>query len=294
MSAQQALTVVHVAEAGENRGRVVLRLASAGPHRLAVEAALRVARAYQSELESIFIEDQRLIDIAAHPLVSEISLCGRERRVLSSAMLLRQFAHAARLAERRIASMARLADVPYRARTIRDDPVHAINRACAEAGPWNVVVLADPVQARDRTAVLQLLADVTGATGLVVVGPGAVQAHGSIVIVLEEAERLPQMLRTAERLSADTEDPIVILLAGISDEAMADLEQQARLLLSERSDVRILASDRCYNHTGALCECLRRTHAGFIIGQAGGTLLPAHVDWFDLAQTLECPLFIVR
>ena len=96
MTVRAAIDVVHVAEAGENRGRVVLRLVSAAPDRFAIEAALLVARAYQSELESIFIEDQHLVDLCAHPDVHEVSLCGRERRELSPVTLIRQFAYAAR------------------------------------------------------------------------------------------------------------------------------------------------------------------------------------------------------
>ena len=122
--------------------------------RLAVEAALRVARAYQSELESIFIEDQQLVDLCAHPDVHEVSLCGRERRELSPVTLIRQFAYRRATGGAAVSrAMAARAEIPYRARTIRDEPVHALNRACAEAGPWNVVALAEPVETarpRDR------------------------------------------------------------------------------------------------------------------------------------------------
>jgi hypothetical protein len=287
-------TVVHVAEAGENRGRVVLRLTTADPNRIAVEAAVRIARAYQSGLESIFIEDQRLIDVAAHPLIAEISLCGRERRRLSPVSLVRQLAHAARTAERQISRVARLADIPYTARTIRDEPVHAINRACAEAGPWNVVVLADAIHARDSGTVLDLLADVEGATGLVLVGPKACRAHGPILIALEDVERLPQMLRAAERLAAETGEAIVLLLAGATDDAMAGMEFHARLLLEDRSDVTVQAAGPCFGHPGGLVEALRRGHGGIVIGQIGGALLPRTGHWSDLSRTLECPVFVVR
>jgi hypothetical protein len=294
MPSSETMTVVHVAEAGENRGRVVLRLGSGNPSRIAIEAALRVARAYQSELESIFVEDQRLIDLAAHPLVHEVSFCGRERRDLSTVVLLRQFAHAARVAERRIATMARLAEIPYRARTIRDDPVHAVNRACAEAGPWNVVVLADPLRAEDQSAVVSLMTDVAGATGLVVVGRRAVRAHGPIVVVLEDPDRLPPMLRAAERLAQDTGEPILLLPVGRTERASAAMDSLVRLTLADRIDVQVMHVAQGYGHTGALLETLRRTAAGFIVGQPGGTLLPAAATWLDLIQTLECPLFVVR
>lgn len=294
MIERAAIDVVHVAEAGENRGRVVLRLTSAAPERLAVEAALRIARAYQSELESIFVEDRHLVDLCAHPDVHEVSLCGRERRELSPVTLIRQFAYAARQAERRVAAMAARADIQYRARTMRDDPVHALNRACAEAGPWNVVVLADPVRTRDRASVQQLLAEIVGATGIVLVGAAVRRIDGPVVVVVEDIERLPLMLRVAERLSAERDCGIGIVLASAGDGQLMALDASVRMLLGDRDDVHIMPVRRAYGQSAALLDALRRLDCGFVIGQAGGALLPTDGSWGDFARTMQCPLFVVR
>lgn len=294
MTVRAAIDVVHVAEAGENRGRVVLRLVSAAPDRFAIEAALLVARAYQSELESIFIEDQHLVDLCAHPDVHEVSLCGRERRELSPVTLIRQFAYAARQAERRVAVMAERAEIQYRARTMRDDPVHALNRACAEAGPWNVIALADPVGTRDRSAVQRLLGEIVGATGIVLVGTAVRRIDGPVVVVVEDVERLPLMLRVAGRLAVERDSAIGVVLAGAGDDALASMDASVRLLLGDRADVRILQVRRAYRHAGAMHDALRRLGCGFVIGQAGGALLPADGDWGEFARSLECPLFVVR
>ena len=48
--------IAHVAETGENRGRVVLQLGSAHPSAIALEAAVRIAQAFQSEIESVFVQ----------------------------------------------------------------------------------------------------------------------------------------------------------------------------------------------------------------------------------------------
>ena len=75
--------IAHVAQTGEDRGRVVLHLRSGHPSTLAVEAALRVARAFGSDLESLFVEDEQLFDCAAYGFVHEVSLSGRESRAIS-------------------------------------------------------------------------------------------------------------------------------------------------------------------------------------------------------------------
>jgi hypothetical protein len=284
--------MAHVAAADEDRGRVVLRLSSSTPHRMAVEAALRVARAYQASLESVYVEDQRLLDLSAHDSVTELSFCGRNRRSLSAATFLRQFAYAAREGERRIAAMARLADIPYSARTLRDTPAHALGRACAEKGPWNVVALAEPFGARDRHGLVHLMTEVDGVTGYVLVAPAIQRAHGPIVLVVEDAARLAQLLRIADRLGAQTREPVSVLIAAKPGE-IDQIEQTARLLLADRPEIAVHVA-ATYGEPAALAEVLRRMRGGFVVGEAGRSLLPFDGSWQALVQSLECPLFISR
>ena len=134
--------ILHVAEAGEDRGRVVLRL---GPLRPASDAALKaavmVAQAFGSEMESLFIEDSQLFDLAGFPFVRETSLSGLTTRPISVPDLERDVKAIARALHRRVAEVAAPAKVRVRSRSMRDDPVRALAMACSEAGPWNVIAL---------------------------------------------------------------------------------------------------------------------------------------------------------
>ena len=136
--------IAHVAETGENRGRVVLQLGSAHPSAIALEAAVRIARAFQSEIESVFVEDEQLFDCAAYGFVREVSLTGRVSRAVSAAGMTQDLRLAAQGARRQLEALARLAEVPLRSRVVRDEPLRALSIACAETGPWNVVALAEP------------------------------------------------------------------------------------------------------------------------------------------------------
>ncbi len=74
---EYVVMIAHVAETGEDRGRVVLHLrvgAIRAP--IALEAAVRVARAFGSDLESMFVEDEQLFDCAAYGFVREVSFSG--------------------------------------------------------------------------------------------------------------------------------------------------------------------------------------------------------------------------
>ena len=56
--------IAHVAAAGEERGRVVVWLPTAGrASSPAIEAAMMLARAFGSEVESLFVEDKQLFDL---------------------------------------------------------------------------------------------------------------------------------------------------------------------------------------------------------------------------------------
>ena len=137
--------IAHVAQSGEDRGRVVLQLRSARPSTIALEAAVRIAQAFQSEIESLFVEDEQLIDCTGFAFVREVSLSGRERRAMSAERLAQDLSLAAKGARRQIATLARRAEVPLRSRTVRDEPLRALSIACAQTGPWNVVALGEPV-----------------------------------------------------------------------------------------------------------------------------------------------------
>ena len=66
--------IAHVAAAGEGRGRVVLWLGcSTQASASAVDAAMLLARAFQSEVESLFVEDKQFFDLAEFPFARAIS-----------------------------------------------------------------------------------------------------------------------------------------------------------------------------------------------------------------------------
>ncbi len=287
--------IAHVASAGEDRGRVVLRLSSSGhPSEFALEAAIRVAQAFQSEIESLFVEEQELIQLASYPFAREISLSGRHVRALSTASIERDMRVVASALMRRVETMARLAEVPVRSRSVRGETVRALATACAECGPWNVVALAEPFTPYHGAALRELFEAVTGTTGIVLVGPRARRTSGPIIAAVEDIDRLPGMLRAAERLSGVLPGEIVVLLIGDGEERARLMEAQARLALAGQGDIRIAATALARGAPAVAAEALRRLSGCFVIAQFGGLVVPESDDLRPLAAVLECPLFLVR
>ena len=286
--------IAHVAEFGEDRGRVVVHLGSAQPSAIALEAAVRVARAFQSEIECVFVEDAQLFDCAAYSFVREVSLSGRQRRVVSTAGMTEDLRLAAKGARRQLEALARRAEVPLRSRVVRDEPLRAISIACAERGPWNLVALAEPFAGGTGGMLRQLLLEIAGTTGLVTVGPMAQRVTGPAIVVAEDAQRLPGMQRTAGRLAALDGSEVILLLVAGDEDGLALLEGQARLLAPEREELRIELAEVARGEAAVIAEGLRRLKGGFVICQLGGLIVPDAGNLRPLAAALECPLLLVR
>jgi hypothetical protein len=286
--------IMHVAEAGEQRGRVVLHITSGHPSDVAMEAAVRIAQAFHSEIESLFVEDLQLYDMASYPFAREISLTG-VRRTLSREGIERDLQLAARSLRRRVEALARAANVPLRsARIVRDDPMQALAKACAEDGPWNVVALADVLAPGQGARLCELFANVGGYTGLMLVGPKARRTRGPVIAVVESPDHLQPMLRAAERMAAVAGGEVMIMLLSDSPSGGQWLDEQVRLALGDHAKVNLLAYQIDHGAPAALAEIIRRLEAGFLIGHFGGILVPAHGDLRDLVAALECPLFLMR
>jgi hypothetical protein len=286
--------IAHVAQTGEDRGRVVLQLRSSHPNTFALEAAVRVARAFQSEIESVFIQDEQLMDCAAYHFVRETSLTGREQRAMSREGVVRDLDLAARGACRQIEKLARQAEIPLRSRVVRDEPLRALSIACAETGPWNVVALGEPFTGGTGSVLKQILVEIAGATGLVLVGPAARRTTGPAVIAVEDVDHLPTMLRAAERLAALDGAEVILLLIASDEERLHWMDGQARLLLEAREDIRIAFAEIARGEAAVIAETLRRLRGGFVIGQFGGLVVPDEGNLRPLAAALECPLLLVR
>ena len=286
--------IMHVARAGEQRGRVVLQLRTANPSRYALEAAVRVARAFESELESLFIQDEGVINLACFPFAREISASGLRTRTLSLDEVEKDMRLSALALSRRLEDLARRAEVPLICRVVRDEPVHALAVACAEHGPWNVVALGDTALPTRGEVIAEMFETIAGTTGLILVGPMAKRSSGPIVAAVESDEALPVLLKVAQRLSSSNDLEVVIVPIGNAPDILSQLDEAARLAMADSPHTRIVTAEATHGAPEAVAETLRRLAAGLVIGEFGGILVPDRGDLRHLSRTLECPLFLMR
>ncbi len=286
--------MMHIAEAGEAKGRVVVHLCSHAASPVAIDAAVWLARAFQSEIEGLFVENQQLIELARFPFAREISLTGRQSRPLSCEDVERELRIASAAFHAAIGERARAAEVTVHQRVVRDEPVNALSMVCAACGPWNAVALTEPFTSPACPSLRELLDTVQDATGLLVVGPNASRTAGPIAIAFEHAEALPAMLGAALRLATVGEVEILVCPIAEDEASLMELDNAARLVLVEHESVQLATASMTYGSEAAAAEALRRLMPGLIVARFGGLLMPESGDLKPLAASLECPLLLLR
>lgn len=287
--------IAHVAEAGEDRGRVVLHLVTGGGGGdVAVEAALRLAQAFQSEVESLFVEDVQLLDMAALPFVREVAMTGTLGAPVDHDRMALDLDAAGALLHRSVALAAREWDVPVTYRTVRGDCGTALAVACRERGPWNVVAPGKAVSGGSAEFYARLIDQITDLTGLVLTGTVSGQTSGPVVAVVEDPADVGPMLRAAERLASAEGARAIMLLAAEDPEQMSWLEGQVQLVLPEGVPVELQTAERAWGQPKALVEEIRRRGAGFVIAQYGGLLAARGQSLDAVLAALPGALFLVR
>jgi hypothetical protein len=286
--------IAHVAAAGEERGRVVVWLPTAGrASPPVIEAAMMLARAFGSEVESLFVEDRQLFDLAQFPFARQLA-SGEGWRSMAAPDLEHELRFVGAALQRQVADAAKRAAIPCRARTMRDDPLGALAKACAENGPWNVVAIAEPFAATDDKRLREVFASVSDTTGVMVAGPTARISSGPVVAAVEHFERLGPMLKAAERLARAANSDVKLMLVGNRPNDLSELEGRARLLFGEGGGPGLETVLAARGDVAAVAGAVRRHKAGLVLAQYGGLVVSGEDTPRSLTAALPCPLLVVR
>ena len=194
--------------------------------------------------------------------------------------------------------LAEPVEVVIHQRVIRDDPVRALAVTCAANGPWNVVVLSEPISRGDYAKLSAVLEAVPDATAIALVGPKTQQSYGPVLAVVDRMEQLHGSLRTAQRLAEAGGQRVVLLLVGETDAARLELESAARLVLGAAhdlsEDIAIASAGPTAGAPSAMAGALVKINPSFVIARIGGPLVSDDEGIAALRTGLMCPLLLVR
>lgn len=287
--------IAHVAEASEASGRVLLWLepdAVAMPQ--TAKAAVSIASAFAADLETLVLDAPAASDTAGLPVAV--------RSHLGKSMLASTVAHT--LTDQRdyltsrqlrdVHDIATGAGVRTSHTRARGDAIDNLAELCLSRGPWNIVAVSRPPSPELPALISAILANVSGATGVAVAGRAGADLSNDVAIILEDSDRMPSMLRAAERLVPAAHGRIQILIAAETAAQHHEIDGQARLLTA--GDTRFVhhAAGPGYGVSGALdCE-LFRMKPFFIIARFGGALLGQPRAMTRLLSLTPAPLLLVR
>ena len=287
--------IAHVAEASEGRGRVVVRLGDfACSSASAIAATIHVAQAFRSQIEGLFVENPDLHAACSLGVVREVALHGRKSQKLAASRLSQDAEHFAVAAQRQLADAASRSSVAFTARVIRDTAVGALQTACNQSGPWNIIVFAEPIASPEKSTLLcDVMAHVFGTTGTIASGRFSSWRKGPILVAVEDIERLNGMIRAAQQLAAVEGDDVLLMPIGLDEFALDWLESEIRLTLGEAHGVSVLARASHVGFADVLRADIAARKPRLVIARHGGILLPVDDQARPLAE-LGCPVFQVH
>lgn len=276
--------------------KIVLRLRSAAPSRLALEAAVNAARALDKRLSGVFLESRELLSVAALSCVREVTLTGRRGGMLTRERLEHDLRLATASVQRELRELARLAGVELDFAIVEGDADEPI------AGPFEagtLIASGEPVSAAEAARLSHILNEVDEVAGVLITGPRAQRSRGPIIVAVEEAERILPLLGYAERLRLDHHPGIVLLLVADTRERIEALHKAAEHLLHPALPVTfahalISRAAAGRGSAGVLAEAVIRFGSGFAIAHLGRLIRAREQELKTLARTLECPLLLLK
>ena len=286
--------MAHVAEAAEASGRVLVWLDTGhGDIACGAASACRFAEAFNAAIESLsFNADSiaRATTLASSVVVRRVHADNRERG-LAEVSAVQSIVEARQ--QRCLEQAAQRHGVPLMHTALDGEAIDRLSEVCASRGPWNIVVL--PRAASEETAreISTIFANVSGATGIVAVPPVLASPAGPIAVVVEDAERLPAMLRAASRLKGLCGRVHLVLAADVRRD-LAELEAHVRLVTANHIGIEIELSEPVLGVAGALDQPLRALRPSFVIARFGGTLLPTPRAFARTITLSGAPFLLVR
>jgi hypothetical protein len=280
--------IAHVAEASELSGRVVLWLdpeARCTPALL--EAPMRLAAAYDAEIETVVV-DQSADESGDVPFrhIGDTSV----PHVLPALFRFELLAQRCQRAVERASARHR---IRVRHAFAQGDAVDRISEMCLARGPWNIVALTRMPALGGQSVINSLLANVGGATGFLLCGGEPAKTKTGVVVIVEDAERLPSMLRAAERLSEPGASVHLVIGAETSAEH-AELEQQARLVTADAAGVAFASVGPTFGVPGALTEIVAHMKPSFVVARFGSAALPDGRELSRASAAIRAPILLVR
>lgn len=216
-------------------GSLIVEISPRGLSAAAFDSALKLARAFEVELEGLFVEDADLLALAGLPFSSEIQTVTGQVRVLESRQLEADLRRAAGAARREFERRALATAHSCRFRVVRE----AATRVIAREGQAAALIFLSELTARTHwQAELSRLAVGEGVpTDIVLFGPAARSRPGPVLILLDAEARVSELTQRAGKVARIENTEVGIIVLEPASEKLKRLAEEVRAGLHPGSEV---------------------------------------------------------
>ncbi|MGI9406255.1 MAG: hypothetical protein ACR2O4_07780 [Hyphomicrobiaceae bacterium] len=271
-------------------GRVVLQSRTATPNRVALEAAVHLAKAFRFQIESVFVEDQDVLTLADLPFATEISTTGRRTPITDFAEMERTMRLASAALQRSLDQLVQAHAIACEFKTVRGDASRALAQYCDDAC---FVVMAETFTPSDMLLLRHLIETAKGLNGALLVGPQARDTAGPIVMIAEDARSLECLATAAKRVAQERRDGDIVALVlsdDVSDQQIADA------FATGAADVhyQVVRPKQGARSPSTIARIVHQLQGSITVARLGGFLQPGDGRLSALTNTLATPLLLLR
>ncbi len=268
--------------------RIALALDCSTLNLVALETAVSLAAATGAELHAVFIEDECLYSLAAMPFAREISFSGTRTRVFNSEHATREIKRsvdAARIAVSAAASRARIRWVFDTTRGQLDDALVRVSRSA------QILALGSSRSRIGRVhSVSALRAGMHHGSGVVIAPPAADFPHGPVVAILSPGAEPEAIVKTAERMAAQSARPHRFLIVSDSAAERASLHQ--RVLEVQSNSVEVAFCE--INTLSQVTRAVRLHSPGLVIADIDYAHLDEATSTERVSEAFGAPLLLMQ
>lgn len=266
----------------------ILVALNASPHsQAALDAAVRLAAAFEAEVRGLFIEDETLRRTAQLPFAEEVRAYTAPPTRLSNQRLQRQLRRQAEYAEHTLQYTAEQAEVQYAFDTVTGDVTRELLRAAADV---DLLVLGKTSTASSRRRLGSTSqAALTDAPSSVLVLREAVVAQRPVLAYYDGSAAAERTLRVAVGLARQGGPSLTVLLppSAETDRLRDDIRAQHGPL---DAPLHVHALTRPENRR---LSAFARQNGGVVVLPAGCAPL-SHVPLKQFLYEMDRPLLVVR
>lgn len=269
--------------------RILVALDASEPSLSALEIASAFAELSHGEIAGLFIAESDLLTLAGLRCSREVQLVGGALRQIDPQEIESELSRRAFAARRALERVASSRNLRWSFRSVQG---HVRSEVAAAAAEVDLICVGRRRASRYGYAPLgsTLRTALASCAAVLIAGPENRSIGGAIGVLVDSAAFAPVGVQAGSRIAARTGQPLVAILAGLSEKDADSVRKAAADNLVANVPVRIVSS--IHSDVEAIGRAVTKERVGLLVGS-----LPDESDMLErrqrLATVVECPVLLL-